>query len=270
MKVVLVTGGFDPLHSGHIEYFKEAKELGDILLVGVNSDQWLVNKKGKAFMPFKERALIIQNLSMVDGIVAFDDSDGTSCGAIYKTLATVKVDQLIFANGGDRTESNTPEYLTYKDRVKFVYGVGGTDKKNSSSWLLENWSQPKVERPWGWYRVLQDRPGYKVKELVINPKSSLSMQRHFKRAEHWYVLKGTCHIKTDGVAGIQENKVEPHSTFSIGKEVWHQGQNKTNYFCHILEVQYGKECVEDDIERRYGGGFTVDEMVTATKNIIQN
>ena len=272
MKVVLVTGGFDPLHSGHIDYFKEAKKLGDELHVGLNSDDWLTRKKGKPFMSFKERSAIIEELSVVDKVISFDDSDDSSCGAIYKTMATHGNIEIVFANGGDRTNENIPEYKIYGDlpHVDFVFGVGGNNKKNSSRWLLENWQQPKVERNWGWYRVLQDRPGYKVKELVINPQSSLSMQRHFKRAEHWYVLKGTCHIKTDGVAGIQENKVEPHSTFSIGKEVWHQGQNKTNYFCHILEVQYGEACVEEDIERRYGGGFTVNEMVTATKNIIKN
>ena len=64
-RVVLVTGGFDPLHSGHIEYFKSAKRLGDILVVGVNSDAWLERKKGRAFMPAKERITIIENLKMV-------------------------------------------------------------------------------------------------------------------------------------------------------------------------------------------------------------
>ena len=76
--IVLVTGGFDPLHSGHIEYFKAAKELGDELHVGVNSDEWLTNKKGRPFMPFKDRATIIENLSCVDKVLSFDDSDGSA------------------------------------------------------------------------------------------------------------------------------------------------------------------------------------------------
>lgn len=78
MKIILVTGGFDPLHSGHIAYFKAAKALGDKLIVGVNSDAWLERKKGRAFMPFSERAEIIRSLAVVDEVIAFDDSDSSA------------------------------------------------------------------------------------------------------------------------------------------------------------------------------------------------
>ena len=84
--VVLVTGGFDPLHSGHIAYFKAAKELGDYLVVGINSDKWLTQKKGRPFMPWQERAAIVGNLSMVDEVIAFDDGDGTASAAIEQVL----------------------------------------------------------------------------------------------------------------------------------------------------------------------------------------
>ena len=77
MKIVLVTGGFDPLHSGHIEYFTEAKKLGDILVVGINSDEWLTRKKGRPFMPFEERATILEKMEMVDYVYGVDDSDGS-------------------------------------------------------------------------------------------------------------------------------------------------------------------------------------------------
>ena len=88
MKIVLVTGGFDPLHSGHIEYFKAAKQLGDELHVGLNSDEWLTRKKGRPFMSFSDRAAIINELSVVDKVISFDDSDNSACGAIYKAMAT--------------------------------------------------------------------------------------------------------------------------------------------------------------------------------------
>ena len=78
MKIVLVTGGFDPLHSGHIEYFKAAKELGDYLVVGVNSDAWLTRKKGRPFMPYQERQSIIKELSVVDEVIVFDDNNNWS------------------------------------------------------------------------------------------------------------------------------------------------------------------------------------------------
>ena len=109
MKVVLVTGGFDPLHSGHIAYFKAAKELGDHLVVDVNSDEWLARKKGRPFMSFAERCAIIKELDCVDEVIGFDDSDDTACSAIFQVLSTVgSQTKVIFANGGDRTKENIP------------------------------------------------------------------------------------------------------------------------------------------------------------------
>ena len=252
--IVLVTGGFDPLHSGHIEYFKYAKSLGDELWVGLNSDEWLTRKKGRPFMPFAERLAVVQNLFMVDTVLDFDDTDGSACGAIFKTKSIAGIDtKIVFANGGDRTNANIPELVMYGDdpQIEFAFGVGGNDKKNSSSWILEEWKNPKTVRNWGWYRVLDDKPGYKVKELVIESGKSLSMQRHFKRSEHWYVLKGQCKVLTEWQGHPNEITLsERTSGYVIEKETWHQGINKTDKPCHILEVQYGEQCVEEDIERR--------------------
>ena len=138
--LALVTGGFDPLHSGHIAYFNAAKELGDSLCVGVNSDDWLIRKKGKYFMTSPERISIISELRMVDACIEFNDKDDTANDAIKMALEVY--DNIIFANGGDRGNTNTPEYEKFKDdnRVKFMWGVGGSDKKNSSSWILDRWT----------------------------------------------------------------------------------------------------------------------------------
>lgn len=252
MTYVLVTGGFDPLHSGHLEYFKEAKKLGDELVVGINSDEWLTRKKGRPFMPFQERLAIIRALEMVDDVISFDDSDDTACGAIFKLMCTTSSkDQIIFANGGDRTQGAVPEERTYADKVKFVYGVGGDDKKNSSSWILEEWKNPKTIREWGWYRVLDDKVTYKVKELVITPGSALSDQKHFKRSEHWYALKGKCVLDTEHDDRKETTTLDACTNgYNIGCEVWHKASNPFDEHCHILEVQYGEKCVEDDIERR--------------------
>ena len=151
--VVLVTGGFDPLHKGHIEYFMEAKKLGDKLIVGLNSDHWLTRKKGKPFMSLENRASIIQNLSMVNEVVMYNDEDDTSCHAIEQVLHSY--DNVIFANGGDRILSNIPEYERYGNdkRVKFVCNVGG-DKTESSSWLLDEWKSPKTLRKWGYLSLI--------------------------------------------------------------------------------------------------------------------
>jgi len=254
-RVVLVTGGFDPLHSGHIEYFKEAKKLGSKLIVGLNSDEWLTRKKGRPFMPIEERAAIIKELAVVDKVISFDDSDGSACGAIFKVLSTTPSGtKIIFANGGDRTNTTTPEYETYGDMnyVEFVWGVGGEDKKNSSSWILEEWKNPKTIRSWGWYRVLDHQPdkGYKVKELVIAPGKHLSDQRHKYRNEHWYVLDNEVTIALEDDRGKNGVRLEKNHNLIIGNNVWHKAMNDTDKHTHILEVQFGELCEEEDIERR--------------------
>ena len=144
-RVVLVTGGFDPLHSGHIEYFREAKRLGDILVVGVNSNSWLRRKKGREFMPSYERVQIIESLRMVDHCILFNDTDDHAIEAIRNVKIMYPNSKIIFANGGDRTAENIPE-MSEPD-VKFEFGVGGYNKKNSSSWILEEWKAPKTDRP---------------------------------------------------------------------------------------------------------------------------
>ena len=248
MITVIVTGGFDPIHSGHIAYLKSASQEGTRLIVGVNSDPWLERKKGRSFMPWSERAAIVEALTCVDEVIALNDDDGSAIDAIRRVKAKYPYDQIVFANGGDRTKDNIPEMIF--DDVEFVFGVGGTDKKNSSSWLLEEWRAPKHNRPWGWYRVLNDGVHYKVKELVIEPGKSLSMQRHFKRSEHWYILMGKCDVVTEYNGSIIKVTKNINEEYIVGVNVWHQGQNNYDEPCHILEVQYGTECIESDIERR--------------------
>ena len=142
--VVLVTGGFDPLHSGHLAYFRAAKKLGDRLIVGINSDSWLERKKGKNFLPLSERYEIVSALKYVDNCILFNDEDDTAIEAIRNVIMLYPFDRIIFANGGDRVEGNTPEEdakLFPEKDIIFQYGVGGLDKKNSSSWILQKWEQ---------------------------------------------------------------------------------------------------------------------------------
>ena len=146
MKVVLITGGFDPLHSGHIAYIKAARSLGSLLVIGVNSDSWLERKKGRAFMPFSERSEIIENLYQVHRVIKFNDDDGTAKDAIIQVRKMFPMNEIIFANGGDRTADNIPEMDIKDDNLVFKFGVGGEDKKNSSSWILEEWKAPKTDR----------------------------------------------------------------------------------------------------------------------------
>ena len=254
-KIVLVTGGFDPLHSGHIALFKEAKNLGDNLVVGINSDNWLKRKKGQPFMSFQERKTIIENLEMVDHIISFDDSDNTSCGAIYKLMATIGYGKhIIFANGGDRHQGNVPEYDTYHDKVEFVYGIGGNNKMNSSSWILDQYKYPKTKRDWGYYRILhEDGPETKVKELTVEPGKKLSMQRHKDRSEYWIVTQGNATVLTINSSSTDYEllgQYAKHQSLHIARKEWHQLVNETNEPVKIVEIQYGDNCIEEDIERR--------------------
>ena len=138
-KVSLVTGGFDPIHSGHISYFERAKDLSNYLVVGINTNEWLTRKKGQYFLPWIERAEIIRHLDMVDAVISWNDEDDSACGAIAKCLEISE--NVIFCNGGDRIKTNTPEITGYGDdpRVEFKFAIGGEDKMNSSSWILNDY-----------------------------------------------------------------------------------------------------------------------------------
>jgi len=250
MKVVLVTGGFDPLHSGHIEYFKAAKELGDHLVVGVNSDAWLTRKKGKAFMPFEERCAIIKELDCVNEVIGFNDDDDTACAAIFQVLSTVgSQTKVVFANGGDRTKDNIPEMIY--DDVEFVFGVGGEDKKNSSSWILKEWSQPTTERAWGKYTVLHKGDGWQVKQLAFYAGKALSDQRHFKRSEHWHVVEGEIKMILEYTNGLRHTKrLTAGDSIDIPMLTWHKASNIGDVTAKVIEVWMGNHLTEDDIERR--------------------
>ncbi len=251
-RIVLITGGFDPLHSGHIAYLKAAKALGDILVVGVNSDAWLTRKKGAAFMPYMERANVVRNIVGVDFVIDFNDTDGSAKHAIWMVRQSYPQDKIIFANGGDRTSTNIPEMDIEDDNLEFVFGVGGENKMNSSSWILQEWKAPKTERPWGYYRVLHEVPGMKVKELTVNPGQSLSMQRHKYRSEFWIVSDGQASVERAMSSGyhLPGVNLEKHDSLDILVDEWHQLRNPYQQPLKIVEIQYGEQCVEEDIERK--------------------
>lgn len=137
--VVIATGGFDPIHSGHIKYLNEASKLGNMLVVGVNSDEWLRKKKGKEFLSWDERSLIVQNLKCVSRVFGFNDDDGSAKDVIRLVRAHYIKSKIIFANGGDRTKDNIPEMSINDSNLEFVFGVGGYTKDNSSSTILNNY-----------------------------------------------------------------------------------------------------------------------------------
>ena len=131
-KTVMVSGGFDPMHGGHMQMIRDAAKYGSVIVVA-NSDDWLMRKKGYIFMSWEERAMILREIKGVALVVAVDDSDNTVCNAIRM----IRPDY--FANGGDRGKSNTPEQeVCHELGIDMLWGIGGDYKFNSSSDLAKN------------------------------------------------------------------------------------------------------------------------------------
>lgn len=142
--VVAVSGGFDPIHIGHVRMFNEAKALGDKLVVILNNDNWLVLKKGAAFMPEQERKEVIEAFAPVDEVMLTEHSVGTTDISICNELRKVRPD--IFANGGDRKPDGVPVpevSVCAEIGCRMVYNIGKGGKVQSSSWLVNNFKGKK-------------------------------------------------------------------------------------------------------------------------------
>lgn len=144
----IVSGGFDPIHEGHIENIKESAIESDGVIALVNSDEWLCRKKGKNFMNFYTRSTVVGAIKGVVEVIAFDDTDNSACDGLRQARKLHPNDTLVFAKGGDRTADNIPEIPVCKELgIEIKYNVGtkisGKQKPNSSSWILKQWDERK-------------------------------------------------------------------------------------------------------------------------------
>ena len=254
-KVVLISGGFDPIHSGHISYFNAAKKLGEVLVVAINSNDWLLRKKGNYLLDWNERAIIINNLNMVDDVIAFDDSDDSALYAIKELLK--KYEKVIFANGGDKNNNNIPEINHFKENknVSFISNVGGKEKLNSSSWITNDFLKrnkknykevdKKVTCPWGSFLIINEGSGYKVKKITVNIGNQLSLQFHHYRSEYWIIVSGTAEV----LLGNKKYKKQIGDSVFIPSLEKHRIKNIGNKKLTFVEVSLGKYLEEDDIVR---------------------
>lgn len=208
-------------------------------------------------MPFEERRAVLENMEMVDAVFSVDDDDNTvTQGLVHVRDFYGSENQYVFCNGGDRGKDNIPEMLV--EGYKFVFGVGGDYKANSSSWILKNWKYPTEKRVWGEFSNLFQDDAVKVKELIIQPGQGISYQRHFKRSEIWFVSKGELKVKHSfrHHTAYRIHTLKKDDVFTVHQGDWHQAYNTSGQPCHIIEIQFGSETNEDDIERLeyYNGG----------------
>ena len=142
--ISIVSGGFDPIHPGHIMMMKDCLKFSNYLIVGVNSNKWLINKKGNYFMDIKHRIYVVNSLNVVNETMEFEDDDkGSANNLLIKIRNKYSNDKIIFANGGDRSDSSKIlEFETAKQyNIDLKFGIGGSHKESSSSDLLKRWSE---------------------------------------------------------------------------------------------------------------------------------
>lgn len=213
---IVISGGFDPIHPGHIALIDDAAKYGEVHVI-LNSDDWLVRKKGFFFQPWQDRKKVLE--AFTPHVHAVDDTDGTVCEALRR------IKPHYFGNGGDQRPENTPELAICEELgIEPVFDLGG-GKYNSSSEIN---AKKRVDTRWGWYEVLIDMPQLKVKMLHIAAGKKLSLQRHEKRSEFFFMPNGEVRMNLPGV--------------------WHAPQAPEDEELVLLEVQIGIS-EEEDIER---------------------
>ena len=243
---VVVSGGFDPLHIGHMRMFNEARKHGSKLIVILNNDHWLVGKKGFAFMPQRERKELLLATGVVDEVVITKHKRNDPDRSVCRELAAIKPD--VFANGGDRVASNIPEHALCKQLgIKMVFNIGKGGKVQSSSWLINNLFgiQPVETRPWGHMQTLHESNQCWVKVISVLPGHRLSLQKHKKRDEVWVCIKGEVFAEVNGHTK-KLNPEEYAGPISIEKETVHRLSSKKGGT--IVEIGYG-QVSEKDIVR---------------------
>lgn len=245
---VAVSGGFDPIHVGHIEMMRLARRLGDKLVVILNNDNWLRDKKGFAFMSEKERAELMLAFPFVDKVVITHHAPGEyyEDKSVVRELRSLR--PYVFANGGDRFANDIPEFIVCEELgIKMRFNLG--QKIQSSSWMIRDASRAfaRSVRPWGEFYNWDTGEDWHLKTIYVQRGKRLSLQYHHHRSELWVLVSG------DAVATIGRNEkklkrvvLRRGALFAVPQGHIHRLESKKGGV--LVEISRGK-IDEDDIVR---------------------
>ena len=253
---VAVSGGFDPLHVGHVRMFKEARKLGEKLVVILNNDNWLRNKKGFSFMAEKERQELIESFPFVDKVVLTSHKIGDLDRSVVHVLKKIK--PAVFANGGDRTPEdaknknsslNPEQEFCKQNGITVVYNVGRGGKVQSSSWMVRDAARAfgRSVRPWGEFYGWDSGKKWYLKTIYVKPGKRLSLQYHHHRSERWVLVEGSATAVTRQDGKLIETELKVGETFIVHKGMHHRLASKKGGI--LVEVAIGSAFNEDDIVR---------------------
>lgn len=243
----LVSGGFDPVHVGHLRMFQDAKKLSDNVILLLNNDEWLTKKKGKPFMSQNQRKEILDEFKSIKKVIIQTSSEKSSSRAIEEFVNNNRNKSICYCNGGDRSNiKNILESDICKELgVSLEFGIGGEEKIESSSQLTKNYLGNVEKRPWGNYHVIAKNTGYQIKEIRVNQKSKLSLQKHKSRSEFWQIVRGKSKITIED----QEYFLKEKEHIYIPKNTIHRIENIGGEDLIFIEIQLGENLKEDDIIR---------------------
>ena len=243
----LVSGGFDPVHVGHLRMFQDARELSHNVIVLLNNDDWLIKKKGKPFMNENQRKDILDEFKSITEVIIQTSSEKSSNLAIEEFVKNNPNKDICYCNGGDRNNiKNIREaQICKKLGVTLEFGVGGEEKIESSSKLTKNYLGNVEKRPWGNYHVITKNTGYQIKEIKVLEKSKLSLQKHSNRSEFWQIVNGKSKIT------IEDNEyyLKEKEHIYIPKNTIHRIENIGKEDLIFIEIQLGDILNEEDIIR---------------------
>ena len=250
---IVISGGFDPIHSGHIKLIQDASKVANVIAI-VNNNNFLIKKKGFIFLDQNERLRILSSIKGVDETFLSIDEDHTVNQSIQKLLDIGK-NIKYFGNGGDRKLiEDIPEGdLCQKNNIELVFDLGGEKSQSSSAIAFSLYDQIQkkdkkfnvFDKPWGYYKTFITEGEYLLKKIFINPGEELSEQSHKHRDEHWIVVSG----KIDIILNNKIIKKEMNEHIFIQKNSIHKIINNYNEAAIIIEVQIGVILSEDDIIR---------------------